>query len=321
MIIKAPSYSSSKQILKDIPTIPSYGYSNPQDCNDFSFGKLAQAPTETKLYATEHVLEFQLVKIFLEGLGDGLKLYDDPLGGENKVSACKYLRPYWYKVPAAQYITVDGQKSEPMKLLATAFPSKTQFTKDWVLLVSGVNTAKEGVSFLWYYNRSYIADNSWQMWGVQAINSDETMNKYNKDTPERAIANIKDVLSAWKYHVDNDIAQILIRQRDRVGDKLAAIEEALEGLTYGTYKPYKSLDLKSLWEAWSSGRVARAKKRAEEYMTNYLALLQRSYATDDMRKDAEKAAKDGDGSQAERIEKIDALAAAIKARPTWNMPF
>jgi hypothetical protein len=79
--------------------------------------------------------------------------------------------------------------------------------------------------------------------------------------------------------------------------------------------------LKSLGEAWSSGRVARAKKRAEEYMTNYLALLQRSYATDDMRKDAEKAAKDGDGSQAERIEKIDALAAAIKARPTWNMPF
>jgi chitinase len=146
MQFKSPLYESSGAIVKSIPDIPSYGYYKPDDCGDFTFGKLSQVPSQTNEYATEHILEFQLVKIFLDGLDREPAQYDDPSKVEGKVTSCYYLKPYWYALPVSAYITVDTMTSTPMKILAEAFPSKTHDTTEWVLLSKGVNNVKEGVS-------------------------------------------------------------------------------------------------------------------------------------------------------------------------------
>jgi hypothetical protein len=159
------------------------------------------------------------------------------------------------------------------------------------------------------------------MWGGSAISDDKKMGGYVSNNPLKAVANIRDVLSAWKYHVDDDIANILIAQRDRVGDKFAAVEKALDGITYNNILPYKSMDLQTAWNTWSSGRVRYAKKKAEDYMTTWLQKLKDGHATQKMREDAAKAAKNGQDEKQNLIRTIDLLEAAVKARPTWNMPF
>jgi chitinase len=148
MSIVSPSYDSSGDIVKDTPMIPSYGYYKPDDCADFTFGKLAQVPTQTKDYATEHILEFQLLKLFFESLGDGNRIYDDPVGSTSKVFACQYLKPYWDKLPSRFYIVVDTMRARALDILTDAFPSTTHDTKEWVLLIKGVNQVKERVSMI-----------------------------------------------------------------------------------------------------------------------------------------------------------------------------
>jgi hypothetical protein len=159
------------------------------------------------------------------------------------------------------------------------------------------------------------------MWGDSLINTAEKMNGHVKSRPRTAISNIRDVLAAWKYHVDNDIANILTRQRNRVGQKFAAIERVLDGYSYNSYAPYKSIDLQDKWNAWTSGRVVRAKQRAEAYMTTWLEKLKDEYATKAKREEAATAAADGQDEKQKLIQTIDLLEAAIDAKPTWDMPF
>jgi hypothetical protein len=166
------------------------------------------------------------------------------------------------------------------------------------------------------------------MWGKNAINADDKMHYWEQATPERAIANIKDVLSAWKYHIDSSISAILLKQRNRVGDQMAAIEKELDGLTYTTGRgnnaktiiPYKQIDLKKEWLLWSSGRLARAKQRAEEYMDTWLDSLKEGYATDFLREEARKHAQDEPNLEL-MIQRIDKLEAILQAKPTWNLAF
>jgi chitinase len=163
------------------------------------------------------------------------------------------------------------------------------------------------------------------MWGRNAINADETMIRYEESTPDRTVSNIKDVLTAWKYHTDSSISAILIRQRNRVGDRLAAIEKVLDGFSFvkdgKQYEAYESINLQSEWNAWSSGRVAYAKKKANDYMTAWLANLKQGYASDYQKEAAEVAASKGDLGPKTLLAKIAALEAAIEAKPTWNLPF
>jgi chitinase len=145
--IRSPPFDSSGTLVTRIPNVPSYGYYVPADCNDFTFGKLSQTPAQTARYATEHILEFQLIQIFFDDLvkKKGI-VFKDPTGGTKPVDLCKYLQPYWSSLPSSTYPTIDGVRDTPIQLLSNAFPSTTQYTGEWVLLDSGVNNAKEGVS-------------------------------------------------------------------------------------------------------------------------------------------------------------------------------
>ncbi|KAL8916580.1 MAG: hypothetical protein Q9172_006245 [Xanthocarpia lactea] len=167
--LKSPPYDSFGTMVARNPGIYTYGYTMPNDCNDFGFGAIGVtvASAGPQKYVTEHILEFQLLTIFLESLG-----------------LCSWLKQWWTP-PGREWIAVDGVKRHYLDHVAYAFPGRdNSYNGEFVLLDSGVNAAKEG------------------MWGTDNINSEETMTDYQTQTPERAIKNLKDVLSAITYHQD-----------------------------------------------------------------------------------------------------------------------
>lgn len=146
----SPSFDSSGTIVGRLPNIPSYGYTNRGVCNDFGFQQLGTTPDLTdplNMYATEHILEFQLVPIFLEAYSAQQgRRYQDPAGSGNLVDLCHYLQPYWYTLPVGSYINVNGVTDKPIQFVASTFPGTNNFENEFVILDAGVNTAKEGVS-------------------------------------------------------------------------------------------------------------------------------------------------------------------------------
>lgn len=318
MRIVSPDFQTSGAIVGTQPNIASYGYTNPTVCNDFGFQRLAQTPDLTNAanrFATEHILEFQLIQIFIdEYAAHRGSSFPNPTGGNGQVDLCKYMEPYWYSLPSASRITINGETATPMQFIASAFPGSFQGTarhlNEFVLLDSGVNTAKEG------------------MWGRGAINSDSTMQHYEQSLPDKEVRNLKDVLSAYKYHMIPQVSQILTDQRNRVGNLFAQVEQTMTGLSYSTggrkpvtVAPYQPIGLQQAWLAWSSGRLDAARARAETYMDQYLQNLQNGYATPSLRDAAQRAANAGDNGPQTLIGKIDALSNAIANRPAWNAPF
>ena len=101
------------------------------------------SPSDTSKYATEHILEFQLLKIFLELKSDrdGLK-YKDTDG--DSVSLCDYMKRYW---SGNINVKVNGEQGTPIELLPKVFPGKNNgFVSEFTLLDKYVNGMKERVS-------------------------------------------------------------------------------------------------------------------------------------------------------------------------------
>ena len=144
MEVVSPKYDSSGDIVKKQTNIKTYGYKNPDDCDDYDFA-LVGIPADTSKYATEHILEFQLLKIFLEAKSekDGLK-WKDTEG--DSVDLCDYMKNYW---AGDISLNVDGEEGTPIELLPKVFPGKdNEFASEFVVLEKYVNGMKERVSTL-----------------------------------------------------------------------------------------------------------------------------------------------------------------------------
>jgi len=302
MEIISPDFWPSGQLVPHYSNAKTYGYGQPQTCNDYTFGVIP-TPSNTRVYATEHILEYQLLQHFLNDMESTIGQFNDPAGGGGKVDFCDYIRPYWYE----NQITVNGKTDKATQILAYAYPGKTQYTDEWVMLDAQVNKAKEG------------------MWGTHEVNADTTMEEYELTAPEREVKNLKDVLTAYKYHTDSNIASILKKQRDRVATTLTAIENALAGKSVKIgntqYGAYNSIGLAAKWNTWSSDRLKLAKSKADTHLSTYFPQLKEGYATQGLRTAAQKAASAGDNGPQELIGKIDALEAALNQKPTWTLNF
>ena len=87
------------------------------------------AGQNSDLYATEHILEFQLLTIFLESL-----------------NLCPMLKTYWTSSPS-KWVTVNGVHLSPLQHVANQFPGTgNAYNGEFVPLDKQVNAAKEGVS-------------------------------------------------------------------------------------------------------------------------------------------------------------------------------
>jgi chitinase len=140
-----------------MPTVQTYGYRNPTVCNDFDFGIITNPVpgVNTDKFASEHILDFQMITQFFNelhaDLGPGL--FTDPRPGKtgNGVKFCTWLKPYFSDILAAQQPTCDGVRRTPLQCVLYQYPGyDSNYNAEFVLLDSGVNTAKEGVSPLPY---------------------------------------------------------------------------------------------------------------------------------------------------------------------------
>ena len=295
-----------------------FGYTNRANCNDFGFGRLQPAGQGgTNLYATEHILEVQLIAIFFDSIKNQVQC-TDPTPGRTlgrAVNLCGCMKPLWYQLNAATRpsMIVNGQpmSMDPSDWVGSVFPgSDNQWRNEFVLLESDVNGVKQG------------------MWGPNAITNDATMRDYLQKTPNTAIKNLKDTITAIRYHNDMDVSTRLVLQKNRVGDMLLkmdtqvvpnSVRTKVNGDRYGTWQPQ---NLKQLWDTWIRGRADYALAKAVAHIEKWLPELEESYATPALRDVANR----GSGEEAQeartRIEKIDKLRDEwTNRRPVWNNPF
>lgn len=264
-------------------------------------------------FATEHILEFQLLTIFLESLASPAKNFPNPTGGAN-VNYCTWLKGFWTPTGTQGRITVNNKPRTPLQHVAYQFPgSDSDYNSEFVLLESGVNTAKEGVSSSDETNilKSFlILTMGSQMWGKSAsINLDQTMTDYEQQQPDRAVKNLKDVLSAINYHRIPAVSSTLVRQANRVGTMFDQMEDALVARGGG----YQKVNLQQKWNSWIKGRADRARTRAETHLNDNYEKLKAGYLSD-----YQQQPQFSDGVL---VKKIQELGKAIANAQSWSNPF
>lgn len=134
------------------------------------------------------------------------------------------------------------------------------------------------------------------------------MQGYEQQNPDKAIKNLKDVLSALKYHQIPAVNTIIVAQANRVGNMFQIMETEL-----AKRQGYQALGLQAAWNTWIRGRTDLARTKAETYLTDYLRKLKDGYASDYQRQTQY--------ADTVLLGKIDALAAAITGRTAWANPF
>jgi hypothetical protein len=160
------------------------------------------------------------------------------------------------------------------------------------------------------------------MWGNSQINDPKKMLKYEREIPKKTVKNLKDAYASYMYHMDPEVTRILAAQRRRISNAFALVEKAMDGLSFGDFEPYKPVDLQKEWDAWSHDRMLAARAKLDAYLDQWLPGLVDGYTTKAERDLAKEDALGGDDKRQTRIDKIDALAAAVKGRPAWTaFPF
>jgi len=88
-------------------------------------------------------------------LGPGL--FNDPRPGRTNIGTrfCTWLKPYFNDILAVDQPTCDGVRRTPLQCVLYQYPgSDSNYNAEFVLLDSGVNTAKEGVRLSHYLSQS-----------------------------------------------------------------------------------------------------------------------------------------------------------------------
>ncbi|KAI1490115.1 hypothetical protein F5X96DRAFT_694994 [Biscogniauxia mediterranea] len=286
---KAPPYETSGTLNTKVPAVKVYGYVDPDQCNDFSFDGNQEFPTTNTEdgWATEHILELQLISQFFDDANSkiGKVLPNYAPGKTDTQTLCQALNTLWVGVPDSQRFAMDGVKRDPVNHVLAVLPVNDNQYLD-VLFDKGVNTAKE---------RMFSGD--------ATIQNDDTMTQYDSEG-NRAVNNLKDVMTAMKYLQDSTIATRLKAQKERIATRLRDLDTGR-------------------WNTFISDKCATARTKATTHIDAHLGILKESYITDFMKEQAEKQAANGDTdlkNLIERIEKFDTEWTRYKPI-SWTNPF
>jgi chitinase len=120
-------------------------------CNDFGFDGARPYPTSNTEdgWATEHILELQLVSQFFDKVDrdTGRNVPNFLPGQSGTQTFCQSLKQLWVGVPADQRFSLDGVARDPVNHVLAVLPGNdNNYLSEFVLLDKGVNTAKERVS-------------------------------------------------------------------------------------------------------------------------------------------------------------------------------
>lgn len=83
------------------------------------------------------------------GFGPGLVTDSRPGRVGIGTRFCTWLKPYFNDITVEQRPTCDGSRRTPLQCVLYQYPGKdSNYNAEFVLLEAGVNTAKEGVSYV-----------------------------------------------------------------------------------------------------------------------------------------------------------------------------
>ena len=275
-----------------------YGYTNRQDCKNFGFGPLQPAGQGgTNIYVTEHILESQLVGLFLESINEEVQCQDPTAGSSRTVNLCRCMKPLWSGLTAGTQpsINISSQQisMDPVDWIGSVFlGDDNQWRNGFVLLEKDVNGAKQG------------------MWGNGNIRNDATMRQYLLQDPDTAIKNLKDTITAIRYHADPIISARLIQQKDRVGNMLNEMDiQCVPGIVRtvraGKYRQWQPQGLQQRWNTWIR---AYTLTKAISHVETWLPQLEQAYATPTQRDNSIRGNDNAEAVVARyRMSKIDTL--------------
>ncbi|KAF2003755.1 glycoside hydrolase family 18 protein [Amniculicola lignicola CBS 123094] len=307
--IVSAEYPNSGEFAGSVPGGLTYGYTNPATCTDFGFGQIG-APANTALYATEHILEFQMIQDFFTDYTTNhhkVTCYNPSINNED---SCHCIANFWFKLKAQQRPIITGEPKDPIDHIGAVFPGhKNQWRNELVLLDKEVNNIKEG------------------FWGVDPARNENTLEEY-AGHGDSLFKNIKDTIMAIRYHTDATIRTSLIAQKNRVGDRLELLETTYlpninKDINGKIKRTWRYLGLRAEWNTFMRTRAATAITDAFNHVERYLTKLEEGYATQAQRNFANNAGDTEDGRNLRGfIAKIDALRAEWNNnRPTWPNPF
>ncbi|KAJ4199396.1 hypothetical protein NW767_008204 [Fusarium falciforme] len=268
-----------------------WGPEDRTDCDDYSFEKSDKPPaSESKYYESEHVLEWQTLKGFLEHIGDvtdkegrvgkspfkgwGIK---NPVSSETleekkkypqgeQIKFCDYMWLWWSE---HQFEYKDYTMSA-LDHLRLAIPNNDFYTDELQLLWKGSNGVKQ---------RGGKVD------GKQRDVND-------------AINVLRDLMFAVRYMAKPDVKRVMFNQADRIYKRLNEFEDMFvaEGKIEGFNEDvYMKLDLGEKWQKWCKDSYTTANMKQQDFLELWIPRLKTDYLGDE----AEGSDGDDEGSGGE----------------------
>jgi chitinase len=291
-----------------VPNAVAYGYTNPTQCTDFGFGPIPY-PANTPDYATEHILEFQMVTQFFDWYTTANPKNILCFASQTTtLSKCKCLRKFWYQARFGERPIINGIDKDAIDHVGYEFPGTgNNFLNEFVLLDGEVNNIKEGI------------------WGASVARNEYTLQDY-AGWGNNLFKYVKDSISVLKYHATPAVQAILVRQKNRIGARLNLLETTYlnnihKDVGGGVTDTWASLGLQAQWNTYMRTRTGEAILKGFANVETYLAGLEEGYGTPLQRQAAQGTSAE---AAAERtfLAKIDAARNEwTNNRPVWNNPF
>ncbi|KAF2856398.1 glycoside hydrolase family 18 protein [Plenodomus tracheiphilus IPT5] len=307
--IKSLSFPSSGRLQAALPGALAYGYTNPNVCTNFGFGQIP-FPQDTEAYATEHILEFQLVTdFFAEYVTHNGRNIDCWTPMVQNTDKCSCLKSFWYQARVGERPIINGIDKDAIDHVGYEFPgTDNNFLNEFVVLHAEINSLKEG---LWDKDpaRNTLTLQDYAGWG-------DNLFQY-----------VKNSMTVIRYHNDPIIHGHLVRQKNRIGARLNLLDNtllpAIQKNVRGQPRTWRPLGLQAEWNTFMRTRAATAVTDAFLLVEASLTALEEGYATQQQLNMAQRS-NGGQEAQNERdfIRKIDALRTEwTNNRPVWNTPF
>ncbi|KAK3390167.1 glycosyl hydrolases family 18 protein-like protein [Podospora didyma] len=326
MTFNAPTYPTSGNLPTANANVEWFDFTNPNDCNSYTFGSQSQTnPNRRALsaFATEHVLELQMITQFLRYMDDHLGAtvlsYDPRDPADKRTTFCRSFKALWGGPGAVnQLLVTDAGGTHfgyPSTLIMAVMPSSTRFLDELVLLESEINGAKMAI----------FGPNNARV--VTKLQDKMT----NNVQVHEAIHGVKSFFGALKYLDNAEVRRIMLLQKNRVAQRLRNLDEVLmpnyvKQTTIGgvatNWRRWQSVGLFNQWNQYMRDQTLLAHNKGMDHIESSLRDLESAWAPPELRADAFAIPLDPGYEEDRRlITKLDTFRAQFNAYRVANTPW